>query len=240
MISVRITHNAGLGSLFTVLISQLLKIPENEVVHVYATSKLYAPNGENIFDWFFWNPRLDRKAEAWPGTGYDEAANPFNQKLGKDCERLKSLRQMRTRFMFPQGSALWARARSIVPRGTVGIHYRGTDKFTEVPRVPYDAVLQSYRQNGHGRNVFLATDEEEASDWFAARIPGLVINPHQRTDGEIGVHLLHGGRWQAEEAMLDIFCLAQCETLLVGRGNFSDMACIFGNTNDIHYHEDAQ
>jgi hypothetical protein len=56
---------------------------------------------------------------------------------------------------------------------TIGVHYRGTDKSEEAPRVPYDVVAQAVADagagHGHAWRVYLATDEEACVDYMRER-----------------------------------------------------------------------
>lgn len=237
MIRLNITQNAGLGSMITKVMSQLHRIPASESVHVYATSPLYAKGSENVWEWYFVNPELRDDATEWPETTYDEETMPFNTRLGDNVPLLKTHRRMVLRRV-TQRFEIYNKSRSVIlpQHRTLGIHYRGTDKSTEVPRVPYEVVLEQALalMPGH-QATFLATDEQEAAEWFSARIPGLTINLHRRTNDRRGLHITTGDRQQANETMLDIYCLSLCDSLLLGRGNVADLALIFGSTDAIHY-----
>jgi hypothetical protein len=239
MIGLVTNHDAGLGSLLTVTMSQLLKFPLTQPVHVHMCSKVYAPAGDNMFDWYFSNPPVSRVTKTQEVV-YDDQAFPHTTQLGKDLVRLRGLRATAERRLRLRSSSLIAKSRFLNHPRTLGIHYRGTDKFTEIARVPYETTFRKFQKlpETYSR-VFLSTDETAAAEWFAKRIPGLILNPHQRTDNPGGLHLTQGGRQQADETMLDIRCLSLCDTLLVTRSNFSDWALILGHTEDIHYGEDG-
>lgn len=238
MIGFLATQHAGLGSVFTVTMSQLQKLPLAQDAHVDMRCNVYAPGGDNIFDWYFANEKRSAVTETRVVV-YDAEAFPHTLRLDEDLIRLRGLRTT-TRRRFRVRANLRDKAAAIVPLRTLGIHYRGTDKYTEIPRVPYETTYRRFLALPRTYDrVFLSTDETAAAAWFADRIPGLVLNPHQRTDDRGGLHLTQGGRQQADEAMLDMLCLAACDTLLLTRSNFSDWALIFGHTEDIHYGEDG-
>lgn len=234
MISLEVNHAVGLGALFTIAASQLLKMPDGEDVWVHLNSSLYAPQGENMWEWYFQNPTPRNQMVKWPG-GWDANTYQNNTKLGRNRWGLARLRKLRKRRFVPILGLFDPK----VPANAVGINYRGTDKYTETPRIPYENVLRSYQLHGQGRPAFLVTDEKAAAEWFQEKIPGIVMHPHLRINGKEGLHVVHGGRDHANEAMLDLWCLSRCSTLLLGRGNYSDWAAIFGDTEDIHYHEDS-
>lgn len=238
VIRLNITQNAGLGSMILKVLSQLAVIPADEEVHVFATSPVYAKHdSENVWDWYFVNPPLTMDTVDWPDATYNEEAMPFNTRLGENRSLLESHRRLISRRVSIRFS-IYGQARRIIrpEMKTLGIHYRGTDKSREVPRVPYETVLAQINELLPGHEaVFLATDEAAAAEWFAVRIPGLIVNPHKRTDDPNGLHITQGDRQQADETMRDIYCLSLCDTLLVGRGNVSDLALMFGGTENVHY-----
>lgn len=242
MISIDVSHDAGLGSLLTVLMSQLAKMPLDQDVHIRMNSKLYAPGGENMFEWWWSNWPLPTNVTVWTDTTYCDKTHPSNVLLGKDSVRLASLRQLADRRFRCRASQFVKMVNVIgslqhLPHPLLGIHYRGTDKHTEIPRVPFDQVFECYKRQPPHAAVFLATDEIAAVEWFSERIPGLLVNPHIRSATLDGIHIGQGSQQHAEEAMLDILTLGVCDTLLLGRGNFSDMALIFGRTQNILYPE---
>lgn len=206
---------------------------------MFANSSHYAAPGENVFEWFFDNPPADEAAIVWPDLKIDIEHYPFNTRLGCDKRQLAKLRYLRNRFFRPKPE-LPALARSIIGPGRwLGIHYRGTDKFNEIPRVPREQVLAKVARIMDHDAIVIATDEESSAKWFKAHMPVAYLNEHRRTDDPAGLHIAHGSRQQAEEAMLDIYCLSLCDTLLLTRGNFSDMAAVFGATDDIHYQDEV-
>jgi hypothetical protein len=238
MIRVEARHGAGLGSLFNLLIRRLADVPHHEEVSLFANSPLYAPADVNMVDWYFENRPSVPGATLWTG-GQDWRTFPANSRLADDRAMLHLHRASAARFLRRKPELL-ERAHHVVGDGRVlGLHVRGTDKRDEVPAQPYERVLASYAaQPAHDR-VFLATDEAAAVAYFRTRIPDLIVNPHRRSTNGASLHGRSGDRRQADETMLDVSCLALCSTLLVGRGNLGDLACVFSSTHNIQYHEDA-
>lgn len=236
MIRIEINQRTGLGSLWSILMSQLAKLDPATDVQLFANSTFYAEPGVNIFDWFFEN-REGIPDFLMQNVPLDANEYPFNTRLGENLDQVAKLRNLRDRYFRPL-SDLPLQAEAIIPAGCFGIHYRAIDKAVETPRMPVESVLRGYKTLGAGRQAFLSSDDQEATAWLLDRIPGLIVNNHLRASGPEGVYSVHGGLHHAHEAMLDVYCLARCESLLLGRGNFSDMGLIFGESNDVRYLED--
>ena len=101
-------------------------------------------------------------------------------------------------------------------RSVLGVHYRGTDKELEAPRVPYERVGNTVRQviremGGEGACLFLASDEQAFIEYMRGAFPGQVRyrDIPRSTDGE-PMHL-HGGGVDrhGEDALIDCLLLAK-------------------------------
>jgi hypothetical protein len=107
----------------------------------------------------------------------------------------------------------------------VGIHYRGTDKSLEAPRVSLEHCLavarRHIRQNPTMSAVFVASDEQRFIDAIKESITelpvfsrddhyrsrdGQPIHHHDKTDG--------GGYEKGEDALLNALLLSKCATLI--------------------------
>ena len=261
MISLQLVRNAGLASLLTSLCSHIYRFENDIDAHFYARSTVYSQEGENMFDCFFEQCPLKEPIEIWRHgpdetaanaslpviaphmtpiilegcDGHDFHAYPPNRHLAQEPERLERLRSMAARYFLPKQELIEIARRTVGHGPVFGIHYRGTDKKVEVPRVPPEQVLAIFQRRNHDGPVFLATDEQAAAQFFKAHIPRIVINDHLRSYDDRGVHFSRGGRQQAMETMVDIYCLAMCESLLIGRGNCGDMALVLGATQAVEY-----
>ncbi len=215
---VKVVDNTGLGSLLVQAMGHLLKT--DEPAYVYLNSTAYC-TGQNMFEWFYHQQSIN--VDAVPRLPHDNTSYPCNQQLGLDLTRLAKLKAAYARH-FKIKRTFTAAAERTISKPTLGIHYRGTDKKREVPRRSYQEVLDLCPKY---ERVFLATDEVAAMKFFQERIPGLITLPCSRSTNHQGIHELfarQGGL--AEEAMADMTCLSRCETLVIGRGNFSDWALI--------------
>jgi Nodulation protein Z (NodZ) len=108
----------------------------------------------------------------------------------------------------------------------IGVHYRGTDKSREAPRVPYEKVFQMIAeqlpQNKPCR-IFIATDEQKFLEEARQMFPGSVIACEaHRSETERGVHLSHRNSYAVgEEALIDALLLSKCHLLVRTSSNLS-------------------
>ena len=87
----------------------------------------------------------------------------------------------------------------------IGVHYRGTDKIKEAPRIAYEIVFEEIEKHIlHGKpySIFIGTDEMDFLDQAKMRYSNrvLAIEAHRSNYGSLGVHfenknnkLLHDG-----------------------------------------------
>ena len=116
----------------------------------------------------------------------------------------------------------------------IGIHYRGTDKYTEAPRVPYAEVAAEVRAliGGGGRTrykLFVATDEKPFLDYMLMQFPGNVIYRDQfrSLDGR-PTHTERGdGFRKGMDALMDCLLLSRCNFLLRTESDLSLFATFF-------------
>lgn len=106
-------------------------------------------------------------------------------------------------------------------RFVVGVHYRGTDKALEVPRVAYDEVALAVREAmaRSGRDdtaVFVATDEQPFLDYMLAAFPAQVIHRDvTRSTDDTATHVMEGDNYRkGEDALVDCLLLARCVHLI--------------------------
>ena len=63
----------------------------------------------------------------------------------------------------------------------IGLHYRGTDKASEAPKVPYEQVQMEVRQitdtlpEDFPYKIFVATDEQAFLDFMIQHFPGKIV-----------------------------------------------------------------
>ncbi len=103
----------------------------------------------------------------------------------------------------------------------IGIHYRGTDKSSEAPRVPYEQVKEEvsrYLKKFKNRKVkiFVATDEQAFLDYMKREFINVVyLEDSIRSDTGFPVHLLFNQNYKkGEDAVLDCLLLSKCNMLI--------------------------
>ncbi|MGB7978462.1 MAG: hypothetical protein WCF19_04795 [Chlamydiales bacterium] len=109
----------------------------------------------------------------------------------------------------------------------LGIHYRGTDKEKEAPRVPYAEAIGAvfaHIPSDQPYKIFVATDEAAFLSQMKKTFPGSVIayDAH-RSNGVMPVHLSQPPSPYAigEEALLDALILSNCDFLIRTSSNLS-------------------
>ncbi|MBY0497760.1 MAG: hypothetical protein K2Y23_26425 [Cyanobacteria bacterium] len=118
-------------------------------------------------------------------------------------------------------------------RHVVGVHYRGTDKWEDAPRVPYAAAASAIDEAaGSARDwlVFVATDEQPFLEYIRARFPGRVCaRPMFRaTDGRpIDVTNDDGNYQKGLDAVVDCVLLSRTNALVRTASNLSLCASFF-------------
>lgn len=125
----------------------------------------------------------------------------------------------------------------------IGVHYRGTDKKIEAPRLSYKHVYKeivyaianikqgkSVKKKNHKIKIFLATDEQPFIEYLEKRFPGKIIttNAIRSTDGT-PIHLQrHSGQYKSGKgAVLDCVLLSRCHFLLRMDSNLSSASTLF-------------
>ncbi|HWI19564.1 MAG TPA: hypothetical protein VNT81_17545 [Vicinamibacterales bacterium] len=117
----------------------------------------------------------------------------------------------------------------------VGVHYRGTDKYVDAPRVPYEAVELAVRDaaaaTGSDRwRVFVATDEQALIDFMIGRFADRLIyrRMFRSTDGRpIDVYNAEGNYQKGLHAVVDCLLLARGQVLIRTASNLSLCAALF-------------
>jgi hypothetical protein len=116
----------------------------------------------------------------------------------------------------------------------LGVHFRGTDKSSEAPRVSWRhclTVVKNYLRNHHA--VFVASDEEEFIEFMKKSITELPVffrEDHYRSrgSGEVPVFLGKGGGYEkGEDALVNCLLLAKCSALVRTTSFLSAWASIF-------------
>lgn len=119
----------------------------------------------------------------------------------------------------------------------IAIHYRGTDKITEAPRISYDEVISRVnkyvtRFNLENYRIFIASDELEFIQCLQNTFPGLVLtySTLHAVNGEPLHHVNSNPYLQGEEALIDCLLLAQGNVLIRTSSNLSRWSTFFNPT----------
>ena len=119
----------------------------------------------------------------------------------------------------------------------IGVHYRGTDKWADAPRVANDeigaAIQHVARSVVDGRyKVFVATDERAFIDYMTGLCPhGLLYREMFRSvDGRpIDVVNEDGNHKKGEDAVIDCLLLSRCHHLIRTSSNLSLCSMLFNS-----------
>jgi hypothetical protein len=109
----------------------------------------------------------------------------------------------------------------------IGVHYRGTDKKSEAPRVAYERVFQEIEKQiplGKAYALFIATDEDDFLKQVRMRYPDRVMatNAQRSAYSHLGVHFANKNNYSiGEEALIDASLLARCDVLIRTSSNLS-------------------
>ena len=118
----------------------------------------------------------------------------------------------------------------------VGVHYRGTDKSSEAPRVSWDHclnILENYLRNHHtAQAVFIASDEGAFIDFIknsVKTVPVYSYDDHYRSldGGPVHTATDGGGYEKGEDALVNALLLSKCSTLIRTTSMLSACASLF-------------
>lgn len=109
----------------------------------------------------------------------------------------------------------------------IGVHYRGTDKNKEAPRIDYETVFEEIEKSIPQKKpyaLFIATDEADFLKQARKRYPNRVvaIEAHRSDSGGLGVHFANKNNYiLGEEALMDASLLSKCDLLIRTSSNLS-------------------
>lgn len=114
-------------------------------------------------------------------------------------------------------------------RFVIGIHYRGTDKYTEAPRAAYhkvDNFIRECLKEGKGKKpaIFVATDEQQFLDHIIDMFPDRVFYMDaERSSNGAPVHLFStiSPYLKGEQALVDMLLLSRTTVLIRTSSNLS-------------------
>jgi len=210
--------------------------------HVELDSLLYKADGSNIWDIFFVNPKVP-----------DDAPTRWYSNTTGATQLINSNRRMYSDTLnkyFIKNSIFSGRLKDEVRQlgidnRTLGLHYRGTDKYKEYygrKHIDYDLFLSGVKsQLGNYNKIFLATDEVDFVEYIEKANLGVPIIKQDikriRRGTDIAIH--KSKNFTEDEklwgAMLDCYLLAECGSIVHTRSNLSCFSLLINpNTANIH------
>ena len=121
-------------------------------------------------------------------------------------------------------------------RSVLGVHFRGTDKHTEAPRVSPEqcrqAISRYLTEHPEVDRVFVASDESQFIRYIqdAFRSVRVCFCDDQRSDGTLAVHdpAFGGDNYKkGREALVNCILLSRCHTLIRTVSTLSGWASVF-------------
>ena len=122
------------------------------------------------------------------------------------------------------------------PGRTLGLHFRGTDKWTEASKLEFESTvpfihrcLQAYPSLDR---LFVATDSQPYLDYIGRQFSNVQVicyADEMRSSDDTGVHLAAGGSHfqKGRDALLNCLLLSRCDVLLKTMSNLSGWAKVF-------------
>lgn len=113
----------------------------------------------------------------------------------------------------------------------IGVHYRGTDKIKEAPRIPYELVFNEINKTianleQDDFKIFIATDEENFLNEALKIYPNIITRNVKRSKTNQPIHF-GGGYLAGEEALIDCVLLSKCDILIRTESHLSDCCKYF-------------
>ena len=119
----------------------------------------------------------------------------------------------------------------------IAVHFRGTDKALEAPRVAWDYCLSTVThylaKHPEVDSVFVASDEQAFVGFLASSLPQVKVchhaDHHASVDGR-PVHLSPHTRenyFRGEDALINCLLLSRCTALIKSSSLLSAWACVF-------------
>ncbi|WP_425102234.1 hypothetical protein [Tropicibacter sp. S64] len=116
-------------------------------------------------------------------------------------------------------------------RPLIGVHVRYTDRKIAVE--PLEAALDAALKTRPGAQIFLATDNVEIQRRFAARYGNIHFTDKYLPEDGARLHLPQAQiekQREAENALIDILLLSQCDHLVCSRySTFAETAILYGD-----------
>ena len=122
-------------------------------------------------------------------------------------------------------------------KNMLGVHFRGTDKSIEAPRVDWEYLVRTIDNYLKDRpdieGLFVASDEVGFTEYITERFPELKVishDDHVRSDGEVAIHSLNSGGdnyLKGVDALVNSLLLSRCSALIRSSSFLSAWASVF-------------
>lgn len=117
----------------------------------------------------------------------------------------------------------------------ITVHYRGTDKYKEAPRVPYDKFVKKIsdyidENSLTDYTIFVASDEQPFVDFIESEFPGTVVSYDVKRSSSLRpIHdaVYKNQYHQGESAIIDCLLLSRGDVLFRTPSNLSRWASYF-------------
>ena len=119
----------------------------------------------------------------------------------------------------------------------IAVHFRGTDKATEAPRVAWDycrsTVANYLAQHPEVDCVFVASDERAFVDFLASSLPQVQVCHHVDHHVSVDGRPLHlsldssENYFRGEDALINCLLMSRCTALIKSSSLLSAWACVF-------------
>lgn len=129
------------------------------------------------------------------------------------------------------------RDRHAIGRNTLGVHYRGTDKVAEAPRVPWeacrDAVHAYLASHPEIDGLFVSSDEQSFVDYLVGEVRAVTVHAHDDDFRSLNGQAIHAhatdpnGDRKGAEAIVNCLLLAQCSGVVRTSSFLSAWSSVF-------------
>ncbi len=232
-------HQAGFFSAFLGVLNHLVHCKEtNKIPVVYwGDSSLYYLHGgfngsHNVWEYYFepvsyltYNPGKDRLHASYGGNYAEFYYNALGQatrnkayQLISQYIRIKPVVRAKIDNFYQEYMA---------GKRTIGIHLRGTDKFTEVKQVAIERIVEAARaQADENTQFFVASDEQRLLDQAIELLRGykVIFYDCYRSNNDKPLHIKRikpSFAQLGEDVLVEASLLARCDLLVHTLSNVS-------------------
>jgi hypothetical protein len=237
----------GFGATLTHMLVLLDYCDRRGLVPAIRTSnRLYRREGGRSDDWFgdFFVNLSQGHCKRSPLLYAKVQCNEDYPRLFADKIDVARAHAIFTKYVAITGEAVGiadAFAKSNFKGRTLGVHYRGTDKLPEAPRVAWElaeaAVREAIATDPEIATMFVTSDEGEFLRWFAHREFGVEQLSYDWQEVAIGgraIHVSDGDRRRkGSEALVTILLLAKCHTVIRTPSHLSAWAKILNPEQEV-------